>query len=102
MYNEIKSLEENKTWEVVDLSDGNKPIGCKWVYKVKLHPDGSIGRYKVGLVVKGYSQVAGVDYFYSFSPIAKTVIMRVFFTIVSSNNVLWSTWISIMFFFMDS
>ena len=33
-----------------------KPIGCKWVYKVKYNVDGSILRFKPKLVAKGYAQ----------------------------------------------
>jgi len=49
---EIKALERNHTWSIVDLPARKKPIGCKWVYKVKRKADGSIERYKARLVAK--------------------------------------------------
>ncbi|KAL0367478.1 UNVERIFIED_CONTAM: Retrovirus-related Pol polyprotein from transposon RE1 [Sesamum radiatum] len=57
MKDELNALEKDKTWKIVDLSKGRKAIGCKWVYKVKLKPDGSIDRYKARLVANGYNQV---------------------------------------------
>ncbi|MCI63453.1 hypothetical protein A2U01_0084710, partial [Trifolium medium] len=39
---EIQALEVNKTWTVVDLPCGNVPVGCKWVYKIKYHANGTI------------------------------------------------------------
>ena len=62
MDNELAALAANKTWEVVPLPHGNKPIGCKWVFKVKLKLDGTLERYKVRLVAKGYTQQYGVDF----------------------------------------
>jgi hypothetical protein len=46
------SIMSNGTWEVVERPYGCKPIGCKWVFKKKLEPDGTIERYKGRLVVK--------------------------------------------------
>jgi hypothetical protein len=40
------ALAENGTWDLVDAPKGVKPIGCKWVYKIKYNTDGSINRYK--------------------------------------------------------
>lgn len=63
MQSELIALENNQTWELTDPPKGKKAIGSKWVYKIKYHPDGTVDRYKAGLVAKGYNQVAGVDYF---------------------------------------
>ena len=53
---EINSIMSNGTWEVVERPYGCKLIGCKWVFKKKLMPDGTIEKYKVRLVAKGYTQ----------------------------------------------
>ncbi|KAL0283172.1 UNVERIFIED_CONTAM: Copia protein [Sesamum angustifolium] len=85
MNEEIAALEQNQTWEVVDLPLGKRAIGSKWVYKLKLRPDGSIYRYKVRLVAKGYNQVEGVDYIDCFSPVAKAVMVWVLLAVVSGH-----------------
>jgi hypothetical protein len=48
-------IMSNATWEVIERPYGCKPIGSKWVFMKKLRPDGTIERYKVRLVIKGYS-----------------------------------------------
>ena len=56
MDKETQALEMNHTWDVTSLPPSKSPIGCKWVYKVKLNPDGSVERFKARLVAKGYTQ----------------------------------------------
>lgn len=55
MHAEIKALELNKTWTIVDLPPCKVPIGFTWVYNIKHKADGSIERYKARLVAKGYT-----------------------------------------------
>ncbi|XP_060216768.1 uncharacterized protein LOC132644210 [Lycium barbarum] len=73
---EIAALEDNKTWSLVDLAPGKKPVGCRWIYKAKSKSTGEIERFKSRLVAKGYSQKEGLDYGETFSPIAKMVTIR--------------------------
>ena len=52
---EMDSIMTNGTWEVTDRPYGCKPVGCKWVFKKKLRPDGTIDKYKARFVAKGYT-----------------------------------------------
>nr|GFA82263.1 Gag-Pol polyprotein [Tanacetum cinerariifolium] len=71
MQEEIKALHKNKTWEPVSLPGGRKPIGNKWVYKIKKKGDDQVERYRVRLVVKGYAQKEGIDFNEIFSPVVR-------------------------------
>ena len=66
---ESESIIHNHTWELVDLSLGSKPLGCKWIFKRKMKTDGSIDKYKKKLVAKGYKQQEGLDYFDTYPPV---------------------------------
>lgn len=57
---EFAALEANKTWLLVKLFAGKKPISCKWIFKMKQNSDETIDRYKVRLVVCGYTHIEGV------------------------------------------
>ena len=52
MIDELDSMSKNDVWQLVELPKGIKPVGCKWVFKTKLDPNGNVERYKARLVAK--------------------------------------------------
>ncbi|CAN6692111.1 unnamed protein product [Malus baccata var. baccata] len=77
-------LVQQGTWCLVPLPPNKNVVGCKWIYKVKKHPDGSVAHYKARLVAKGFSQEAGLDYYETFSPIVKPTTMRLMLSLAAS------------------
>ena len=76
---EVQSLIENGTFRVRERLSTDKPIGARWVLRVKRKADGSIERYKGRVVAKGYSQRPGFDYTETFAPTAKWAALRTIF-----------------------
>ncbi|CAI7841616.1 unnamed protein product [Closterium sp. NIES-53] len=76
MESELKSVEGNGTWELVELPKGRNAITSKWLFKIKSDADGKIERYKSRLVAKGYQQKEKVDYKELFAPMVKPTTLR--------------------------
>ena len=64
------------TWELVDLPRGCKPITCKWIFRKNLKSCGSIDKYKARIVVRGFTQKHGIDYFDTYSLATKIATIR--------------------------
>ncbi|XP_078438351.1 uncharacterized protein LOC144708789 [Wolffia australiana] len=73
MEEEMKAIIKNCTWSLVELPEGCRPIGLKWIYKIKKDDVGNVLRHKARLVVKGYSQKQGIDYGEVFAPVDWTL-----------------------------
>jgi hypothetical protein len=68
---EIDALSKNATWDLVDLPAGRKAVKSKWVFKLKAD-----GRFRARLVAKGFTQIPGIDYDETFSPVARFESLR--------------------------
>nr|GEY37234.1 zinc finger, CCHC-type [Tanacetum cinerariifolium] len=73
---EIDSTMHNDTWELTDLPLGCKALGCKWILKRKMKVDGSIDKSKARLVIQGFRQNEGIDFFDTYAPVARISTIR--------------------------
>ena len=77
-------MKKNDTWDLVELPSGRNHVSRKWLFKKKINAVGQVKKFKARLVVKGYSQVKGVDFSESFSPVAKLTSIRVLMSMAAS------------------
>ncbi|PNY08092.1 histone deacetylase [Trifolium pratense] len=84
MKEEFEALHKNNTWTLVALPPNRKAIGCKWVFRTKENPDGSINKLKARLVAKGFHQLQGFDFNETFSPVIKPITIRLILSLAIS------------------
>ncbi|KAG7563872.1 Integrase catalytic core [Arabidopsis suecica] len=71
MNEEIKMIEKNRTWSLVEKPEKKNVISVKWIYRIKTDANGVPFKYKARLVARGFSQEYGVDYLETFAPVSR-------------------------------
>ena len=92
MNKEIKTLTDRGTWVLEELPAGKKPVGVKWVLKVKTNADGSLDKLKARLVAKGFTQIEGQDFAVTFAPVSDFTTARIFLPCVMLKNTTSFSW----------
>ncbi|XRB19945.1 reverse transcriptase [Pseudoscourfieldia marina] len=86
MAKEINSLLDIKgTWKYVPREPGMHVIQCKWVFKIKRLPDGSVDKFKARLVARGDKQVYGLDFDETYAPVVMYTTIRTFLSLAATN-----------------
>nr|GEW81907.1 zinc finger, CCHC-type [Tanacetum cinerariifolium] len=83
---EMDSIMGNNTWVLADLPQCCKPLGCKWIFKRKPKVDGTIEKFKERLVIQGFKQNSGINYFDTYAPVARINTIRMLIAMVDLTN----------------
>ena len=70
----------------MDKPTHKREIGVKWIYRTKLNSNGSINKHKARLVVKGYAQIFGMDFYETFVPIVRLDTTRMLLALVAQKG----------------
>ena len=86
MESEMHALMNNQTCELVKLPADRRAISCRWLFKRKLGDNGSVARHKARLVVRGFSQIPGLDFMETFAPVARAESIRTILSIIAHED----------------
>lgn len=76
MNEELSSIEKCGTWKLTQLPERKKSIDVKWIFKIKLNPEGTIVKHKERLVARGFLQRQGMDCSEKFALVARHETIR--------------------------
>ena len=85
---ELKSMADNDTWQLVEPPQGRKIVDCKWVFRLKYNSDGSIQKRKARLVGKGFTQRYGFDFTETYAPVVRMVTARMMLAYANQHNLI--------------
>ncbi|KAD7117348.1 hypothetical protein E3N88_04616 [Mikania micrantha] len=83
---EYDALLRNRTWSLVPPDNAPNLVGCKWIFRTKFKPDGSVDRLKARLIAKGFHQRPGLYYIETFSPVVKPATLRIILSLATTHN----------------
>jgi len=83
---ELKSITDNGTWEIVNLPRGRTPVKCRCIFRVKRGAAGEVIRYKACLVAKGFTQRYGIDYLETFALVVKLTSLHIILALAAARN----------------
>ena len=86
MAEEFNALLRTGTWTLVAPPSNQNVVGCKWIFRIKRNPDGSIFIYKACLVAKGFTQTPGEDFHETLAPVIRPQIVKVILTLALGNS----------------
>ena len=81
----MQSMQDQKVWKIANLPANRKPVGSRWVYKVKLDSSGQIDQFKARLVAQGFFQQPGIDFEEVFAPVVRYDSLRLILALVVYN-----------------
>ena len=82
------SIMGNNTYVLTNLPPGCTPLGCKWIFKNKMKVDGTVEKFKARLVIQGFKQKSGIDYFDTYAPVARISTIRLLVAMASIHNLI--------------
>lgn len=98
MKEEMDGFEDMGVYEVVDLPQGRRAVGCRWVYSFKRDIEGTITTYKARLVAQGFSQIPGLDFDKTFAPVCRLSTVRTVVAFATQKNYHLHLWDAIKAF----
>ncbi|GKD74849.1 putative ribonuclease H-like domain-containing protein [Tanacetum coccineum] len=83
MQEELLQFKLQEVWTLVDLPNGKRAIGTKWVFRNKKDEIGIVIKNKARLVTQGYTQEEGIDYDEVFAHVSRIEAIRLFLAYAS-------------------